>query len=175
MLDGRGTETARGNDGPINRTLATPGAAVRGRGGGHGAAALVGWAADQPVLLGLRASYIPMAPEHGAGVPHAGAGPGPGPGGRPPRGRMLGGLGGAAVTLIAAVRLIEFAARTDFEVDRWFFHVRTGTFGLAPLGKMSLPTAAAFLAAGAAVMALAPASRCRRGGGRRPTWPACAA
>ena len=29
---------------------------------GFGAAGLVGWATKQPILLGLRASYIPMAP-----------------------------------------------------------------------------------------------------------------
>lgn len=120
---------------------------------GVGAAALAGWVADQPVLLGLHASYIPMAPNTALAFFTLGLGLCAVVGNHP-AGRALGGLGAAMVLLIGVLRLIEFATGADLAVDRWFFHVRNGTFGLAPLGKMSLPTAAAFLAASTAVISL---------------------
>ena len=130
-----------------------------------GAAALAGWVADQPVLLGLRASYIPMAPNTALAFLTLGLGLCAVVGSHPAA-RTLGGLGAAMVLLIGVLRLIEFATRTDLAVDRWFFHVRTGTFGLAPLGKMSLPTAGAFLAASTGVASLAapPTARWRPAG-----------
>ena len=119
-----------------------------------GVAALGGWATEHPVLLGLRANYIPMAPNTalafivlGLGLILAVSG-------------WRGGLGfagmGAAITgLVGVLRLVEFASGVGFGVDQWFLQVESGRFGLAPTGKMSLPTAAAFVAASAAVVTLA--------------------
>ncbi|WP_165246424.1 sensor histidine kinase [Paludisphaera soli] len=123
-----------------------------------GAAALTGWAVGHPLLLGLRASYIPMAPNTalafivlGFGLFAIGLG-GRGSG-------LFAGAGGVLVALIGALRLGEFAGGAGFEVDEWFFRVRGGRFGLAPIGKMSLPTAAAFVASGGATAVLSRPSR----------------
>ena len=119
-----------------------------------GVAALVGWATEQSVLLGLRANYIPMAPNTalafivlGLGLFIVVS--------RWRAGHGFAGLGAALVGLVGVLRLSEYAAGGEFAVDRWFFHVHGGQLGLAPIGKMSLPTAVAFVAASSAMLALA--------------------
>jgi two-component system NtrC family sensor kinase len=119
-----------------------------------GGAALLGWATNQPILLGLRASYIPMAPNTALAFIVLGLGlsivvcPW-----RWAHG--LAGLGAALVAAVGVLRLGEFATGLEFAVDHWFFRVRDGQLGLAPIGKMSLPTALAFVAASTAVLTLA--------------------
>jgi signal transduction histidine kinase len=117
-------------------------------------AALAGWAMGNPVLLGFRASYIPMAPNTALAFivlslslfaivgEHRGA-------------RYIAALGAVLVGLVGLTRLVEFASGARLDVDRWFIPVRGGMFGLAPIGKMSLPTAGAFLAASVSVALLA--------------------
>ena len=126
-----------------------------------GGAALLGWATNQPILLGLRASYIPMAPNTALAFVVLGlalivvvsnrrwA-------------RGFANLGAALVGVVGVLRLVEFVAGVEFSVDHWFFHVRDGQLGLAPIGKMSLPTAVAFVAASIAVLTLAWAGTRRR-------------
>jgi two-component system NtrC family sensor kinase len=134
-----------------------------------GVAALIGWATGEPLFLGVRASYIPMAPNTAFGLLVLGAAlfamPGPvtrfalststgragkvpsGPGSRPWSHRLAGLL--AALTVaISLLRLLEYLAGLGTRVDSWFLPVPEGRFGLAPLGKMSLFTAIAFLSAG---------------------------
>jgi two-component system NtrC family sensor kinase len=123
-----------------------------------GIAALAGWATGHPALLGLRASYIPMAPNTALAFIVLGSGlllvvsgwRG---------GRQSAGLGAVLVGLVGLLRLIEFTSGAGLDVDRWFLHVQGGRFGLAPIGKMSLPTAAAFVAASTAVVTLGWLSR----------------
>ena len=119
-----------------------------------GAAALAGWATGVPALRGLRASYIPMAPNTALAFLAMGAGLVAISGGAR-IGRAVAGVVGALVAAIAGLRLVEYAAGVDLAVDRWFLQVPSARFGLAEVGKMSLPTAAAFLAAGAGMAALA--------------------
>jgi signal transduction histidine kinase len=119
-----------------------------------GVAALTGWATGHPILLGLRANYIPMAPNTALAFIVLGSGliavvsgwRG---------GRRLAVLGAVLVGLVGVLRLGEYASGVGFDVDQWFIHVRGGRFGLAPTGKMSLPTATAFVAASTAVVTLA--------------------
>ncbi len=119
-----------------------------------GLAALAGWITGEPVLLGLRASYIPMAPNTalafivlgGALFVLAGGWRG---------NRVVAGSAAGLVGFIGLLRFFEYATGRDFAVDEWFFHVRREQLGLAPIGKMSLPTAIAFVAASGAVAALA--------------------
>jgi two-component system, NtrC family, sensor kinase len=117
-----------------------------------GAAALAGWGMGQPVLVNIRANYIPMAPNTalafivlGLGLIVAGA-----------RGRGGGFavLGAAIVGIIALLRLMEYSIGVETAVDQWFFQVRQGRVGQAPVGKMSFSTAVAFIAASFAVLAL---------------------
>ncbi len=144
---------------------------------GIGAAALVGWATKQPLLLGLRANYIPMAPNTalaflilGAGLFAIASGQARGPeslgptAGRKRWGGRFAGLGAALVGLIAGLRLSEYATGVDLAVDRWFFRLPAAEFGLAPVGKMAFATAAAFVAAAAALGSLAWPDRWRSAG-----------
>jgi len=131
--------------------------ATRGCGGAAaavGAAALAGWATGHPTLLGFRAVYIPMAPNTalaflvlGSGLIAMTFG-----GHRP---RLFAGAGGAAVALVGALRASEYALGGGLDVDAWFLRVPGGKFGLAPIGKMSLATAVAFVASGGSVATLA--------------------
>ena len=119
-----------------------------------GVAALAGWATARPVLLGLRANYIPMAPNTALAFIVLGLGlflvvsgwRG---------GRAVAGPGAALVGVVGILRLVEYASGGGLAVDEWFFRVRAGQLGLAPVGKMSLPTSVAFIAASGAVVALA--------------------
>jgi signal transduction histidine kinase len=117
-------------------------------------AALAGWALGHPVLLGLRASYIPMAPNTALAfvvldlglLAIVGSWRGA---------HWIAGLGALLVGLVGLLRLIEFATGVGIDVDGWFIRVPAGRFGLAPIGKMSLPTASAFVAASTAMAMLA--------------------
>jgi len=119
-----------------------------------GVAALAGWATGQSVLLGLRANYIPMAPNTALAFIVLGLGLFVAVSGSR-GGRGFAGLGAALVGLVGVLRLSEYASGGELAVDQWFFHVRGGQLGLAPIGRMSLPTAVAFVAASSAVVALA--------------------
>ena len=130
---------------------------------GFGASALVGWAVNRPVLLGLRPSYVPMAPNTALAFVVLGLGllalVG---GGR--NARVLASVGAALVSLVGGLRLIEMAFGWDLDVDRWFYRTPATRFGLAGLGRMSYPTAAAFGAAGAGLVLLAGPTRRRLDG-----------
>ena len=123
-----------------------------------GIAALAGWGTGHPVLLGLRANYVPMAPNTALAFIVLGWGLFVVVGGWR-GGRRLAGLGAAFTGLVGVLRLGEYASGVGFGVDQWFIHVRGGRFGLIPTGKMSLPTAAAFVAASVAVVMLARPTR----------------
>ncbi len=62
-------------------------------------------------------------------------------------GRVIAGCGAGLVGFVGLLRFFEYAAGREFAVDEWFFRFRREQFGLAPIGKMSLPTAIAFVAA----------------------------
>jgi hypothetical protein len=117
-------------------------------------AALAGWAVGNPALLGLRASYIPMAPNTALAFIVLGSGL-LATVSRWRVARATAGLGALLVGFVGVIRLIELATGAGIDVDAWFVHVPAGTFGLAPIGKMSLPAAAAFIAAGTGAVTLA--------------------
>jgi signal transduction histidine kinase len=110
-----------------------------------------GWASGWHVLAATRPMYIPMSPNTALCFVLLAAAlallawrrdaPRPGAIGLPH-------LCAALPVLIALARVLEFMTSLDLAVDRWFFEVRGGTFGLAPLGKMSLFSALLFTAAG---------------------------
>ncbi len=94
---------------------------------GCGAAALVGWATKQPILLGLRSSYIPMAPNTALAFVVMGlvllavAG-----GGR--WARRLAVAGASVVVLIATLKLFEVCTGIEIEVDWWFYRATSVRF-----------------------------------------------
>ena len=123
----------------LRRTTRVCGALIAGL----GAMALLGWATRQPVLLGLRPHYIPMAPNSalafvalGAGLWSIDAG-----------WRKLSGVIALVVGSVVSLRLVEYATGLDLAVDRAILRAPSASFGLAPVGKMALSTAAGFLAA----------------------------
>ncbi|MDB5349425.1 MAG: dctB 1 [Planctomycetota bacterium] len=108
---------------------------------------LVGWATRQALLLGLRASYIPMAPNSalafialGLGLMAIAA-----------HRHSIAVVAAGVVGTIAAIRLMEFTTDLDIAVDGAFLHVPAARFGLAPVGKMALFTALGFLTASVSV------------------------
>ena len=129
-----------------------------GVGRGRRRAALAGWATGQSVLLGLRANYIPMAPNTALAFIVLGLGlfvvvsgwRG---------GRGFAGLGAVLVGLVGVLRLSEYARGGGLAVDEWFFRVRGGTARACSDRQDVTPHRVAFVAASSAVVTLAwPAS-----------------
>ena len=123
---------------------------------GLGTLALAGWAARQPVLMGLRESYIPMAPNTAVGFAVLGTGlVAVATVGGWRRARDLAGAGALGIALICLLRLAEYAAGTNYAVDSWFMREPGRNLGGVPLGKMALFTAIAFLGASVSLANLA--------------------
>ena len=117
-----------------------------------GVAVLAGWMTGEPILLGLRSNYIPMAPNTALAFIVLGVALIVLPASRL-GGRVIAACGAGLVGFVGLLRFFEYAAGREFAVDEWFFHFHREQLGLAPIGKMSLPTAIAFVAASSAVAA----------------------
>ncbi len=123
-----------------------------------GVMALIGWVTKQPLLLGVRESYIPMAPNDalmflllGMGLlavsiakdqglkPREGyLASGSGIVGEPALRRWtreFAGVGAILVTLVCILRLVEIWAGTNFEVDSWFMRHQRGNWGRYPWAR----------------------------------------
>lgn len=142
---------------------------------GIGVGTLAGWVTRQHFLMGVRESYIPMAPNTADGFLVLGAGlvvvsigsgqlrtsrlsrsAGTGVDSRWSRKACdLAGAGALGFALICVLRLGEFATGTSYAVDSWFMRTSAGTLRGIPLGKMALFTAIAFLGASVALASLA--------------------
>ena len=128
---------------PFRRTVVACGATTATL----GVMALAGWATRQPVLLGLREYYIPMAPNTALGFLTLGVSLGAVAAGRR---KLAGGLA-LLVGTVALVRLVEYATGLDLAADHLIVRVPSGRTGLAPAGKMALYTAVGFVASSASV------------------------
>ena len=117
-----------------------------------GAAALIGWFTGNPLLLGLHERYIPMAPNTAIGFVVLGAAL-LAIGDR--RARWASGAAAVGVAVVCLLRLSEYVTGVDRAVDAWFLDAPAETLNLAPVGKMALSTALAFVVAGGATAALA--------------------
>jgi two-component system, NtrC family, sensor kinase len=115
-----------------------------------GGAALIGWSTRNPRLLGLRADYIPMAPNTAVVLIFLGLGLWLVASGRA-LGRRLAGLGGVLVALGGALTFLEFVSGVDLGVDRWLIRVSELRPRPFPTGRMSMPTAIATVSAGLAL------------------------
>jgi signal transduction histidine kinase len=138
---------------PFHRTVVGCGSAITA----IGTMALAGWATQHPILLGLRARYIPMAPNTALGFIAMGAGlvTLATPWRRPACAIAF------LVGLVATMRLVEFATGLDLAADRLFVRVPSGHSGLTPVGKMALHTAVGFVAASVSMATCALAARGR--------------
>jgi two-component system, cell cycle sensor histidine kinase and response regulator CckA len=108
------------------------------------AVALIGWFISSPVLKGISASYIPMAPNTalvfvllGACLVSVGK-------------RSFGFTGSTKVviaiaTTIIVARMSEYLTSVELRVDHWLFRFPSESIGLAPVGKMAFLTALTLL------------------------------
>jgi signal transduction histidine kinase/ActR/RegA family two-component response regulator len=116
-------------------------------------AALIGWFVSSPTLRGIRAGYIPMAPNTAllfillgtilAAMP-----------GRSARVVTFARAGAIVMAGFVAARLCEYATGIDLGVDQWVFHFPAERLGLAPVGKMAFFTASTFLLLSGALLLL---------------------
>lgn len=117
---------------------------------GFGVVAIVGWLMGSRILTGIRADYIPMAPNTAlsfivfgisliALITER------------KRGLKLSRLGAAMVFVLSLVRFTEISVNINLNVDQWIFQVPGEKLGLIPVGQMALPTALNFLFASVAL------------------------
>jgi two-component system NtrC family sensor kinase len=121
-----------------------------------GMSALAGWGMGERSLTGIRANYIPMAPNTAVGFlllgmtlmvmpDHAGS-----------FGRKAFAVGAAGfVAGLVGFGLAENVLSIDLGVHGWFFEVPTERLGLAPVGRMAVFTALTFAAASLAALLIA--------------------
>ncbi len=121
-----------------------------------GLSALAGWGIGERALSGIRADYIPMAPNTAVGFLLLGITLVVMPEGAGSFWRKAFAVGAAGfVAGLVGFGLAEYALSIDLGVQGWFFTVPTERLGLAPLGKMALFTALTFAAASLAVLLIA--------------------
>ena len=118
-----------------------------------GGAALLGWFIGSPVLRGVRAGYIPMAPNTalnflllGSSLVALTR--------RSKSAILLARLAALLTAFLAVARLVEYAAAADLGVDQWVFNFPGERLGLAPVGKMAFFSAGTFLLSGVALLLL---------------------
>jgi two-component system, NtrC family, sensor kinase len=118
-----------------------------------GASALAGWVTGERLLSGVRADYIPMAPNTAIGFFLLGLAVLFMPGDAASSWRRITAVAlSSGVAALAALSLFEYAFAVDLGVQGWFLPVPGQRLGLAPLGRMALPTALSFAAASVAAM-----------------------
>lgn len=107
-------------------------------------AALVGWLRDWTFLKGIRAAYIPMAPNTalvfaliGLTLIVIGS--------RSQRFTRSIRVAIGVAALLVVVRMSEYLTSIEFRVDHWIFSFPSDSIGLAPVGKMAFLTALAFV------------------------------
>ncbi|HWP94269.1 MAG TPA: EAL domain-containing protein [Gammaproteobacteria bacterium] len=118
-----------------------------------GIAAFAGWLIDEPFLTALNPAFIPMAPNTAVCFVMLGGALMLWTSGRkgfPARAFTL--LAIAVTGVFALGRLSELLLGHDLDVDQWLLARASGTFGLAPVGRMSLFTALAFVAVSAGLL-----------------------
>lgn len=108
------------------------------------ATALIGWFTGSAALKGIRAGYIPMAPNTavvflllGVCITVISS--------RAPRFLSVIRVPIAAAAILVVARLSEYLTSLEFRVDHWLFQFPSEPLGLAPVGKMAFLTALTFL------------------------------
>jgi PAS domain S-box-containing protein len=112
--------------------------------------ALIGWFTDSVALKGIRAAYIPMAPNTalvflmlGAILAAFGV--------TSKRFLLAARTAAFVAGALASIRLSEYLTDLELKVDHWFFRFPAEALGAAPVGKMALYTAITFLLLSATV------------------------
>jgi two-component system NtrC family sensor kinase len=125
-----------------------------------GCSALAGWGTGQRLLSGIRADYMPMAPNSAVAFVLLGIALVSIPAGEIKLWRQVIAVGAAGLVAgLAGFRLMEYMLSMDLGVHDWLYRVPTERLGMAPLGKMSLYTAITLEAASVAALSGAISSR----------------
>ena len=117
---------------------------------GLGVFAIVGWLMGWRILSGIRADYIPMAPNTALSFIVLGISLWALITERT-WGLKLSRIGATVIFVLALVRFTELSGNINLNVDRWIFQVSSEKLGLIPVGRMALPTALNFLFASVAL------------------------
>src|SRR6266850_5039311 len=117
------------------------------------AAALIGWFSGSVILKGMRATYIPMAPNTalvflllGASLTILAD--------RSIRFLYIIRLAVVLAVMLVVARMSEYLTAIELSVDHWVFRFPAEQVGLAPVGKMAFFTAITFLVLGTAFFLL---------------------
>ncbi len=147
----RGAGAEGGHSLPALRRIAQVSAGISA---GLSLLALAGWVLDWRVLARLHAGYIPMAPSTALAFLLLSSAVGLYGDGGAHRVRRWYAMGaGSLVSLFAALVLMQSVTGADLGLERWLT-ATSETFGRVPIGRMSPITAANFLVAGLALLAL---------------------
>jgi len=117
---------------------------------GLGMVAIVGWLTGWRILTGIRADYIPMAPNTALSFIVLGVSLYALITERKPA-LKLSRIGAAVIFVLSLIRFTEISVNINLNVDRWIFQVPSDKLGLVPVGQMVLPTALNFLFASVAL------------------------
>ena len=109
-----------------------------------GMAAIVGWLTGWRILTGIRADYVPMAPNTALFFIVLGVSLYALITERKPA-LKLSRIGSALILVLSLIRFIELSVNINLNVDRWIFQVPEKKLGFIPTGRMALPTALNFL------------------------------
>ncbi len=108
------------------------------------AAVLVGWFTDSALLKGIRAAYIPMAPNTAVvfaliGLALVVIG------NRSLKFSLLARIATLVAAVLVVARMSEYLTSLELRADQWIFRFPSESIGLAPVGKMAFLTALTFL------------------------------
>ena len=116
-----------------------------------GLTALAGWLIGSKILTGIRADYIPMAPNTAISFIILGISLYALITERKPAVK-LSRIGVAVILILSFIRFIELSVNINLNVDQWIFRVPAERLGFIPTGRMALPTALNFLFASVAIL-----------------------
>src|SRR5687767_11395033 len=112
--------------------------------------ALIGWFTGSSTLKGIRAGYIPMAPNTAfvflllaASLTITSA--------KSLRFRNIARITIGLVAVLIISRMSEYLASVELRVDQWLFNFPSESIGLAPVGKMAFFTSFTFLLLGSSL------------------------
>ncbi len=115
-----------------------------------GALTIAGWLTGWRTLSGIRADYIPMAPNTALSFIVLGISLCTLTTERR-WGLKLSRIGATVIFVLSLIRFTEISVNINLNVDRWIFQAPSEKLGLIPVGQMALPTALNFLFASAAL------------------------
>ncbi len=117
---------------------------------GLGVVAIAGWLTGWRILSGIRADYIPMAPNTALSFIVLGISLWALITERT-WGLKLSRIGATVIFVLSLIRFTELSGNINLNVDRWIFQVSSEKLGLIPVGRMAVPTALNFLFASVAL------------------------